>query len=46
MNVLFLNKIIKIYNLHSARQNVATEEGVRRQETGDRILEENHSCRD
>ncbi|WP_293123857.1 hypothetical protein [Okeania sp. SIO1I7] len=22
------------------------ESGVRRQETGDRILEENHSCRD
>ena len=33
-------------NPHSAPQNVATEEGVRRQETGDRILEENHNCRD
>ncbi|NEP87319.1 MAG: hypothetical protein F6K18_11060 [Okeania sp. SIO2C2] len=34
------------FSPHSAPQNVATEEGVRRQETGDRILEENHSCRD
>ncbi|WP_293076189.1 hypothetical protein [Okeania sp. SIO3B5] len=34
------------YTPHSAPQNVATEEGVRRQETGDRILEENHNCRD
>ncbi|NEP87659.1 MAG: hypothetical protein F6K18_13010 [Okeania sp. SIO2C2] len=46
-----------LINPHSAPQNVATEEGVRRQptprpspsqegKTGDRILEENYSCRD
>ncbi|NES69475.1 MAG: hypothetical protein F6K24_31750 [Okeania sp. SIO2D1] len=46
-----------MFKTHIPQQNVATEEGVRSQptprpspsqegKTGDRISEENHSCRD